>query len=276
MLQPRDTSLRDAGAPRRAGGWLRAFGWSRAFRGWLRAAHFSAAAVVTAFSPSAYDREARGLAARQIHFSAWQALPGFVLASALLSFVLIRIVVGTAQEFGLPQYALELAVRVLVLELIPVLAALYVALRSGAAICTRVALMRIGGDLERVARSGRDPVGAELVPRVIGSLVAVALLTYLSGVVALLLAYVELYGFSPWAVAGFVRITGHVFDPVAVAAFLLKTTLFGVVVGAVPIGAALGVQRDPEAVPGAVRRGMVRLGVTLAVIEVVFVAAMYA
>ena len=270
MPQPRQSSILEADAPRRASGGL------RALEGWLRAAHFSAAAVVTAFSPSAYDRPARALAARQIHFSAWQALPGFTLACALLSFVLIRIVVGTAQDFGLPQYALELTVRVLVLELIPVLAALYVALRSGAAICTTVALMRIDGGLERVARTGRDPVGAELVPRVIGSLVAVMLLAWLNGAVALLLAYVELYGFSPWAVGGFVRVTGHVFDPVAVAGFLFKTMLFGAVVGAVPIGAALGVRRGPGEVPGAVRRGMVRLGVTLAVIEIVFVAALYA
>lgn len=270
MPQPRHPSIREAGGPSRSGGWL------RVVSGWLRAVHFSAAAVVTAFTPSAHDRQARALAARQIHFSAWQALPGFTLACAVLSFVLIRIVVGAAQNYGLSQYALELTVRVLVLELIPVLAALYVSLRSGAAISTKVALMRVGGELERVARSGRDPVAAELVPRVIGSLVAVMLLAYLSSAVALVLAYIELYGLSPWAIGGFVRITGHVFDPLAVAGFLFKTMAFGVVVGAVPIGAALGVRGDPYEVPGAVRRGMVRLGVTLALIEVVFVAAMYA
>src|SRR5690606_9358443 len=59
--------------------------------GWLRAVHFGAVAVVTALSPSTYDREARRVAAQQIHFSAWRALPGFTLACAVLSFVLIRI-----------------------------------------------------------------------------------------------------------------------------------------------------------------------------------------
>lgn len=247
---------------------------------WLRAVHFSAEAVVIGLSPSTYDRRTRALTARQIHFSAWQALPGFTLACALLSFVLVRIVVGTAQDFGLSRHALELTVRVLMLELIPVLAALHVSIRSGAAICTRVALMCVSGEFDRIARSGRDPVATELVPRVIGSLVAVTLLTCLSSLFALMLAYFELYGFSPWAVGGFVRITGQVFGPVAVTGFLLKTMLFGAVVGAVPIGAALGVRHDPAAiddeVPAAVRRGMVRLGLTLAAIEGVFVAALYA
>lgn len=244
--------------------------------GWLRAIHFGAVAVVTALSPSTYDRDARRVAAQQIHFSAWRALPGFTLACALLSFVLIRIVVGTAQDYGLAQYALELTVRVLVLELIPILAALFVALRSGAAISTEVTLMHVRGELEQLARSGRDPLGAELVPRAIGSLVAVMLLAYLSGVVALALAYGELYGLSPWALGTFVRVTGQVFDPVVVVGFVAKTVLFGAAVGAIPIGAALGIGREPSQAPRAVRRGMVRLGIALAVIEIVFLAVMYA
>ncbi|MCO5105574.1 MAG: ABC transporter permease [Burkholderiaceae bacterium] len=244
--------------------------------GWLRAIHFGAVAVVTALSPSTYHRDARRVAARQIHFSAWRALPGFTVACAVLSFLLIRIVVGTAREFGLAPYALELTVRVLVLEIIPLLAALFVALRSGAAISTEVTLMHVRGEFEQLARAGRDPLGGELVPRVIGSLVAVMLLSYLSGVVALVLAYVELYGLSPWAVAGFVRVTGHVFAPAVVAGFVFKSILFGVAVGAAPIGAALGIRRDASQAPLAVRRGMVRLGIALVAIEIVFLGVMYA
>lgn len=243
---------------------------------WLRTLHFAAVAVVTALSPTTYDREARLLAARQIHFSAWQALPGFTLACALLSFVLIRIVIGTAQDYGLPQYALELTVRVLVLELIPLLAALYVALRSGAAISAEVTAMHIRGEFERLWRSGRDPLAGELVPRAIGSLIAVTLLTCLSGVVALVLAYVELYGPLPWALGNFVRVTGQVYTPMVAAGFVFKTMLFGAAVGAIPTAVALGVRRDAVRAPAAVSRGMVRLGVALALIEIVFLAAMYA
>ncbi len=268
MSDPRHTLLREASA---LGGAL--LGRPA---GWLRAIHFGAVALVTALSPSTYDREARRVVAQQIHFSAWQALPGFALACALLSFVLIRIVIGTAQDYGLPQYALELTVRVLVLEIIPLLAALFVALRSGATISTEVTLMHVRGDFERLTRAGRDPLGAELVPRAIGSMVAVMLLSYLSGVVALALAYGELYGLSPWALDTFVRTTGQIFDPVVVAGFVLKSMLFGAAVGAIPIGAALGVRRELARAPVAVRRGMVRLGIALAVIEIVSLAVMYA
>ena len=237
---------------------------------------FAAVAVVVSLSPSTYGRESRAVASRQIHFSAWQALPGFVLACAVLSFVLIRIVVDSAREYGLPQYALDLTIRVLVLELIPLFAAIFVALRSGAAICTEVATMSAGGELERLDRAGRDPLRVELVPRAIGSLVAVMVLAWTSGVVAMALAYEGLYGLSPWALDAFVRGTGQVFDPVTVAGFLMKTALFGAVVGAIPIVGALGARGGADTVPDAVRRGMVRLGAAVALVELLFLAVMYA
>ena len=71
--------------------------------------------------------------AQHIYTSTWQVMPWFTALSALLSLVLIRIVVVTALSYGLSQYALQMVVRVLVLELIPLSAALFVALRAGLA-----------------------------------------------------------------------------------------------------------------------------------------------
>ena len=156
---------------------------------WWRIFHFGALALVMAFSPATYDKENRSVTAKQIYFTAWQVLPWFTLLSALLSLVLIRIVVSTALSYGLSQYALEMVVRVLVLELIPLFAALFVALRSGAAINTEVALMHIRGDFDALRRAGGDPLRRELVPRVIGSAVSVVALAAVNGVVALLLAW---------------------------------------------------------------------------------------
>lgn len=268
MSQARHTVLRGAGT--------RGAGLSGALAGRLRAIRFAAVVIVTALSPSAWTRDARLLAARQLHFSAWLPLPGFTLAFAVLGFVLVRIVIGTAQAYGLAHYALELTVRVLALELIPLFAALFVGLRSGATTAAEVALMHADGGFERLARAGRDPLPAELVPRALGSLVAVMLLALSNGLVTLALAYVELYGLSPWAVGSFVRITGHVFDPLIVAGFLIRTILFGLAVGAIPITAALGIGRDRAQVPHAVRRAMVRLGAALVLIELVFLAVTYA
>lgn len=241
----------------------------------LRRTGFAAIAFATALSPSAYDPAARRLAARQIYFSAWQSLPGFTLVSALVSWVLIRIVIRSSNDYGLSEYALELTVRVLVLELIPLFAALYVGLRSGAAINTQVVLMHIRGELEAQQRAGRDPLRHELVPRVIGSAVAVMLLSFLNCAVALLLTYYEMYGISPWGLPQFLRITGEVFAPVADIGLGIKTLLFGVAVAVIPITSALAVPRRERMAPVAVLRGMVGLVLALVAIEGAFLAITY-
>jgi len=244
-----------------------------AFR--LRRAGFAAVAFATALSPSAYDAAARRVAARQIYFSAWQILPGFTLACAALSWVLIRIVLSSSNAYGLSAYALELTVRVLVLELIPLFAALFVGLRSGAAINTEVVLMHIRGDLDAQQRAGRDPLRHELVPRVLGSAVAVMLLAYLNCAVALLLTYFEMYGISPWGLPQFLRITGEVFAPVATIGLAIKTLLFGIAVAVIPITSALAVPRLQRMAAVAVLRGMVSLVFALVAIEGSFLAIMY-
>jgi len=241
----------------------------------LRRTGFAAVAFATALSPSAYDPAARRVAARQIYFSAWQSLPGFTLVCALVSWVLIRIVIRSSNDYGLSAYALELTMRVLVLELIPLFAALFVGLRSGAAINTQVVLMHIRGELEAQQRAGRDPLRHELVPRVIGSAVAVMLLSFLNCAVALLLTYYEMYGISPWGLPQFLRITGEVFAPVADIGLGIKTLLFGIAVAVIPITAALAVPRRDRMAPVAVLRGMVGLVLALVAIEGVFLAIMY-
>jgi phospholipid/cholesterol/gamma-HCH transport system permease protein len=250
-------------------------GRMESFWSFPRRAAFAAVALATALSPAAYDRAARRVTARQIYFSAWQVLPGFTFACALGSYILIRIVAQTAHDYGMSGYALRLTESVLVLELIPLIAALFVALRSGAAISTEIALMHIRGDLEALERTGKDPLRHEIMPRVIGSAVAVTLLCFLNCAVALLLAYFALYGFSPGGLGQFLRITGKVFGPQASIGLALKTLLFGIAVAVIPITASLATPRLPRLAAVAVLRGMVRLMIALAVIEGLFLALQY-
>ncbi len=249
--------------------------WARA-GAWWQALRFAALALATALSPDAYDREMRRATARQIVLSTWPALPGFLTACAVLSFVLVRIVLDTAHAYGLSQYALELSVRVLVIELIPLLAVLSVALRSGAAMSAHVALKHVRGDFDAMHARGQEPVRHAFAPRVFGSVVAVMLLTWLSSAIALAIAYLVSYGFSPWALGPYLRITGQVFAPVVVTGLGLKTLFFGLAVATIPISAALSIPRSQRMVPAAVRAGMVRLGVALIVIEIGSLIVMYA
>jgi len=63
---------------------------------------------VAALSPAVYNSATRTVVMKQIYFTAVQILVPFTLFAALLSFVLIQIVVGTAANYGLSDYALEM------------------------------------------------------------------------------------------------------------------------------------------------------------------------
>jgi phospholipid/cholesterol/gamma-HCH transport system permease protein len=243
--------------------------------GWWRALLFGANLLVTGLSPSAYDARARTVAAQQIRFSAWQVLGGFTLACALLSWVLVRITIRAAAEYGVAEYAQQLVMSVLVLEFVPLAAALFVALRSGAAIATEVALFHVGGELDRLVAEGGDPLRHELMPRVMGTMVAVMTLAFANGALAMAMLYLESYGFSPWGAQEFLRTSGAVFGQAVVFGSVLKTLLFGAAVAAIPISEALAAPRDMRQVPVAVLRAMVRVMLAIALIEGVFLAAIH-
>lgn len=243
--------------------------------GWLRLLRFGAATSVAALSPSIYNPATRAVVAKQIYFTAWQVIPGFVLFVGALSAVLVHIVDSTAREYGLSQYANEVTMRVLVLEVIPLVAALFVSLRSGAAITSEVALMNLRNEIEALTRAGIDPMRLEYVPRLVGCVVSVVSLTVLSCALALLIAYLGVYGLFLWGVPEFTRTVGNVFDAQITIGLGLKCLFFGAAVGVIPMAEGLGGPREVQSAPVTVLRGMMRLFFVLVLIEVASLAFKY-
>ncbi len=237
---------------------------------WWYLALFGASALVVALSPSTYSRRNRVAIATEIYESTWRILPWFVSLSALTSLVLIRIVFVTAQSYGLSQYALEMMVRVLVLELIPLSAALFVALRAGMAFSA--------GDLPpalpgRPVEAASFHVGA--VPEVIASVFSVVSLALVSSALVLVLAYLNVYGLSPWGLPDYTRTVGRVFEPAVTAGFAFRTVLFGMAVSMIPISAMLELAQRRRVHASTMQPGAVRLFFVLCLIEAASLAIKY-
>ena len=250
-----------------------ALAWIQA---WGRTARFAFAATAAVLSPSTYTARMRATAVKQVYFTVWQVFTGYILFTALLSAVVTEITLQAARDYGLSIYALDLVFRVLVLEILPLLTALFVALRSGAAISTEVALMQVGGDLHALRAAEVDPFEREFVPRVLAAAISVFALTIMSGAMALLIAYVSMYGFSPWGFGEFTRAVANAFSPYAMAGFVLRSFAFGAVVAVIPIAAGLDATREMKSAPVAVMGGMVRLFFALGAIEVLSLIVKYA
>jgi phospholipid/cholesterol/gamma-HCH transport system permease protein len=100
-------------------------------------------------------------------------------------------------------------------------------------------------------------------------------LSIVSCTVVMVIAYIVMYGYTPWGFAEYTRTVARVFGPAALAGLIVKCFAFGVVVAVIPIAAGLEATRDAHSVPIAVMGGMVRLFVALALIELVALAVKY-
>lgn len=206
---------------------------------WGRMVYLGAVVLVLALSPSTYAHPARRSLMQRIYLETAPILPGFTVLAALLSLVLTRIVVVTALSYGLTAYALEMVIRVLVLELIPLTAALFVALRCTIPGGAALAQLRHAGHLDALRRAGADPVRAELLPRVAAGVFACITLAALSCVVALVMAYLGVYGFNLAGLPSYTRMFGQVFSPAVTLVFGLKTLLSSLAVAVIPLASAL-------------------------------------
>ena len=246
---------------------------------WWQVLHAGALVLVLALSPSTWAPSVRAALARHVWLGTAPLLPWFALLSALVSVVIIRIVVVTALSYGLTQYALEMVVRVLVLELIPLTAALFVALRATVPAGAQLSALHASGALHAQERTGADTLRHELLPRVVAGMFAVLLLAAVSCGIAMTLAYFAVYGASLGGFKGYTRTLGQIFNPGVSLILALKTLFFALAVALIPVAAFLrgsqsavapGARSSPEVA------SLVRLFAAILLIEIVSLMGNYA
>jgi phospholipid/cholesterol/gamma-HCH transport system permease protein len=243
--------------------------------GWWRILFFGASLLVLAIAPSSWRRETRTALLTHIYVDTAPILAWFTVLCALLTLVITRIVVVTALSYGLSQYALEMVIRVLVLELIPLTAAMFVALRCTIPNGAALSAMRRDGQFDAMLRDGRDPVVALVLPRALAGIFATVTLAALSCVVALVLAYLAVYGFTPAGIAAYTHVFGHVFNPSVALIFGLKTMFFSLAVSIIPMASGLYDIEGGGSRESAALQGLVRMFAVLLILEAASLAGNY-
>ncbi len=241
---------------------------------WWQLGHLGAVLLVLALTPSSYGRSRRLVLARHIFRNTAPILLGFSIVSALVTVVMTRIVLVTAMTYGLSQYALQVVIRVLVLELIPLAGALFVALRctipDGAELATRSA--------DSLTPKGLQTLLTDATPRVVAGVFAGITLVSLSGLLVLVVAYLTGFGLTLSGLAGYSRMFGQVFNPTVTLIYVLKTLLFCLTVSLIPMASALLDRQTMTASnlrTSAEMRGLVRMFSVVLLIEVVSLIGNY-
>jgi phospholipid/cholesterol/gamma-HCH transport system permease protein len=236
---------------------------ARWLHNWWRIVLLGAQLLTLALSPSSYTAAYRRALLRHIVLGAAPSLLSFTVLTTLLSLVVIRIVVVTSVSYGLTQYALEMVVRVLVLELIPLTAALFAAVRCTIPRAAEVAALRARGDW----RDARQPLLIEVLPRVSAGIVCALLLAAISCAMTLLLAYLSVYGFTGAGFEGYTRTVGKIFSPGVALVFSLKIAAMAVAVALLPLASVLIAPAQRQALISAELQGLVRMFFFILLIE---------
>lgn len=242
---------------------------------WARITFFGSVMLVRALSPRSYGPQTRHNLARHVYVDTAPILGWFTVLIALFTVIITRIVIVTSASYGLSQYALEMVVRVLVIELIPLTAALFIALRctipSGAALVE----MRRAGHFRTLRRQRLDPIAVEVLPRLLAGVFSCITLAALSSVVAGVLAYFAVYGFTSAGILSYVHVFGHVFEPVFTLIFVLKTVLFSLAVSIIPMASGLNNIEDDGSRESAALQGLVRMFGVLLILEALSLVGNY-
>jgi phospholipid/cholesterol/gamma-HCH transport system permease protein len=242
---------------------------------WARILFFGSVMLVRALSRHSYGPQTRHNLARHVYTDTAPILGWFTVLIALFTVIITRIVIVTAASYGLSQYGLEMVIRVLVIELIPLTAALFVALRctipSGAALVE----MRRVGHFRTLRRQRLDPIAVEVLPRLIAGVFSCITLAALSCVVAGILTYFAVYGFTSAGLDNYIHVFGHVFDPLFTLIFVLKTIFFALAVSIIPMASGLNNIEDDGSRESAALQGLVRMFGVLLMLEALSLVGNY-
>ncbi len=112
---------------------------------------------------------------RQIYFSGASATATVVVRGAFIGTLIIAYVIDVLNADA--QLAVKLLLWVVLREIGPLIAAVLVIQRSGTAVSTELALMKISGEVASLRHMRVDPYDHLVVPRVIGIAISNAVLT---------------------------------------------------------------------------------------------------
>ena len=211
---------------------------------------------------------------RQIYFTGASATATIVVRGAFIGTLIIAYVIEVLEADA--ALAVKMLLWVVLREIGPLIAAVLVIQRSGTAVATELALMKISGEVDSLRHLRIDPQDHLVVPRVLGIALSLAALTL----------YVQFIAVGGGMVlsalvidASFSELAGYFFllaSPLDLAYSIVKSLLFGGAIAVISCYYGLNPPgRSINAVPKAAISAVTQSTIAVMVINVVFAYLVY-
>jgi phospholipid/cholesterol/gamma-HCH transport system permease protein len=202
------------------------------------------------------------------------ALPIVALISFLLGMILAFQSAVPMKRFGAEIFVADLIGLSMLRELGPLMTAILLAGRSGAAFAAEIGTMRVNQEVDALTTMGLDPVRFLVTPRIIALLMMAPLLTLFANVVGLVGGAVTMQTFG----IPFVTFFREADQAVALQDFLagfIKTFFFAILIGGIGCLRGLQTGAGASAVGDSATRAVVSCIIMLVVVDGLFALAYY-
>jgi phospholipid/cholesterol/gamma-HCH transport system permease protein len=221
------------------------------------------------FQRKTYTSAMRTILVNQIYFTSVQILPIFLLVSILLGSILIGVVFQLLKQLGLTEFFGNVLMGLIVTELSPFLTVLLITLRSGSAINTEIAVMKVNREIKTLETFRIDTINYLIVPRIINGIISLVLLNCLFSILILtsgILFSLLIFGMNIDVYTNILLNSANFSD---IVISIIKCAVFGFFITLIPIRFGLRASQELTSIPIVVSSGMVNVFAAIVIIEVV-------
>jgi phospholipid/cholesterol/gamma-HCH transport system permease protein len=202
------------------------------------------------------------------------ALPIVALISFLFGIILAFEAAVPMRQFGAEIFVADLVGLAILRELGPLMTAILLAGRSGAAFAAEIGTMKVNEELDALTTMGLDPVRFLVVTRIIAALLMVPLLSIFADLIGVLAGGLTMLSFNIPFVTYLNQVAGIV-DLKDVVAGLVKTPIFAILIAGIGCLRGLQTQTGASAVGISATRAVVSGIVLLVAVDGIFAVIYY-
>jgi len=220
------------------------------------------------FSFKTYNSAVRMVLINQIYFTSVQILPLFFLVSICFGVIFIGFGGEYLRDLGLFGYFGHLLMGFVVTKFAPFITVLLIALRSGSAINTEIAVMKVNKELDTLKAFNINVIRYLFIPRILSGIISIVLLSSLFSLVVLFSGLFFSSLFFDLSMRDYTTILVESAAFTDILVMLLKCATLGFFIILVSIRFGLSATNELTSIPVAVLRGMVNVFIAIIVIEV--------
>ncbi len=202
------------------------------------------------------------------------ALPIVALISFLLGMILAFQSAVPMKRFGAEVFVADLIGLAMLRELGPLMTAILLAGRSGAAFAAEIGTMRVNQEVDALETMGLDPVRFLVTPRIIAALITTPLLALFANLVGLIGGAITMQSFAIPFVTFFKEVDSAVQFQDFMAGFV-KTFVFAILIAGIGCLRGLQTKAGASAVGDSATRAVVSGIILLVVVDGIFAVIYY-